>query len=663
MRRNRPTKGGGGGEGEEYNDTRKIQGQFQVLFKDKSNSRTFPGPPDAMYTDALLSCMNILTASGPATTSAETKPPPSCPASTATSGTREKALAATGYRGLQLASDWLLAHVRDPTLDRDEPREYVLYACPTGPLAEKLLTFWTESRELGWNGAHNCMPHITLVSFFKAPDEAAGKLAGLLEDVVSLKDSPDQIGLETYISPNFMGLFIEEEYASWLKTIAVKFVNKLSSLSISAEPPKKSLHITLAYQFSESLFQPLRNMAERLGSATQANWELRLYSRDSRVGDAHVHKVTHAHVPREHDELELRPGDYIYLSERACSESIDGWVEGTSWLTGITGYLPLNHTKRTAESDAWTLHSTVQIIENRVESIEEEIPRTRKPPVLSSNESLDMPDGVPTDHEPMAASEAPQMTSRQIFICRHGERVDFTFGAWIPYCFEADGCYVRRDLNMPKDIPARNIQEFHNDCPLTTLGEIQANLVGQAMRSSNVTIDVAFASPSLRCVQTLSQILQGHGSDVQIKVEPGLIEWLAWYPNGLPVWMTPEALIKAGFDIDVNYEAVVKTESLPQRENAAQYYERSFKLIEKIIEQTKGNVLIVAHAASLAACTRQLTGGRVPPAAEVTRLVQRVPYLACLTAQQGPDGWQLHPPPFPPLTHTSNSRFDWKILT
>lgn len=128
------------------------------------------------------------------------------------------------------------------------------------------------------------------------------------------------------------------------------------------EPHVKNLHLTLAYQFPSNFYQNLLELVERLDTTCANNWELRLYSRDPRLATKHVHKVIYSHSSREHDELDLRVGDYVYINSEAAQNSVDGWVEGITHHGNQIGFLPLNHTERVCETEVWKLHVTVPLV-------------------------------------------------------------------------------------------------------------------------------------------------------------------------------------------------------------------------------------------------------------------------------------------------------------
>ncbi|XP_043215535.1 protein UBASH3A homolog [Amphibalanus amphitrite] len=616
----------------------------------------------------------------------------------------EKALAATGDRGVQLASDWLLAHVNDPHIDAAEPRDFYLYLCPTGALLQQLTHFRRRAlAQCGRNGAHALLPHVTLAAPFKVPHHLVTAAAEALDQVVAchLAQLPDRWPLERYVSQNYMGLFLNDGQADVLKKMTAQLARELDRHNVQLEPQTKSLHLTMAYQFPAAHFAQLEELSKAVDPEASSVWELRLYSRDPRLHGREVHRVLYAHVPRESDELELVVGDYVYVSRDSVQSSPDGWVAATSWLTGQSGHLPLNYIQPTAESDSWTLHRAVPL---SVTALAEEGDR---PAHASSQERLrqslsslgsqsslqegaaaaDRPRSVydnvlVTDDPPVRpaapAGGAPAVRPapaaepagpRQLWVARHGERVDFTYGQWIPFCFDETGKYVQKDLNMPVTLQARpdGPKGFAKDSPITQVGRVQARLTGEAMKRHNVKIHHVFCSPSLRCAETAYFILAGLGLQQQLplRMEPGLFEWLVWYADGLPSFLSPEELRSWGFNVDTAYRPLVSVHELRERsESCEQYYARSHFVTQGVLRSTgSGNVLLVGHAATLDCCTRQQTGHQARSAAELRSFLGKIPYCSIVAMEERSGGhWHLKEAPFPPLTHSHNQRFDISIL-
>lgn len=223
---------------------------------------------------------------------------------------------------------------------------------------------------------------------------------------------------------------------------------------------------------------------------------------------------------------------------------------------------------------------------------------------------------------------------------------------------------------MPKSLPERKTgpNGFLKDCPLTNVGLLQATLLGEAWKGAKTKIHTVYCSPSLRCIQTCDSLLKGLGiaSETPINIEPGLFEWLVWYPDSLPEWLDTEELINAGFNIQKDYKPFIAVSELEEtRENCEQFYLRSSFVTKNAVQATThkgGNILLVGHAATLDVCSRELLGEKPRPPQEMTKLIQKVPYCSCVVLSQTEDAWQLLEPPCPPMTHSNNQRFDWKIL-
>lgn len=263
------------------------------------------------------------------------------------------------------------------------------------------------------------------------------------------------------------------------------------------------------------------------------------------------------------------------------------------------------------------------------------------------------------------SAESKNKGKLNLYIARHAERLDFTFGhCWWMACHDKEGNYFRANLNFPEKLPQREggVKTFEGDTALTSMGLHEALLMGSGFKEKKIPITYCYSSCAIRCVQTANQMLEGcyMAKKIKIRVEPGLFEWLGWMKNARPRWMKGKEFVKNSFNVDLNYKAIVDECNLNWEESITQYYNRHGGVIEKIIENHRdegGNVLIVAHASSLDTCSRKARGLVPRSYAEMTHLTAQVPYTSMvkLTKNENESSWQMTAPEFGVnVIHTGN---------
>ena len=146
---------------------------------------------------------------------------------------------------------------------------------------------------------------------------------------------------------------------------------------------------------------------------------------------------------------------------------------------------------------------------------------------------------------------------------------------------------------MPLSVPKRHgsPDSFYKDCPLTQMGEMQALLLGQAFHDvAGISIKHVYCSPSLRSLQTCQSVLRGllQEETTPIALEPGLFEWLAWYSDAMPQFMTPKEMTEAGLRLRDDHQYFVDFNELTdRRESAEQYYMRYHYVVQCVLRTTQ----------------------------------------------------------------------------
>lgn len=181
-----------------------------------------------------------------------------------------------------------------------------------------------------------------------------------------------------------------------------------------------------------------------------------------------------------------------------------------------------------------------------------------------------------------------------VWIARHGSRLDFVDPDWY------------RTAPNPFDPP------------LSEDGLIQARELGGRLHSEGITR--IFSSPFRRALETAHQVADV--LDLSVEIEQGACEWLnpGWFPRR-PEWNAPQELSSDFFRLVEQDNSVVSPE---YPETWEDLLKRTATTIGILTGQTRDDILIVGHGASLLGLTWALTGGEPEIDADYCALVKIV---------------------------------------
>ena len=162
-------------------------------------------------------------------------------------------------------------------------RELIVYACPTGPLAQQLSTYQIRAKqEIGANAAHRYMPHCSLTGFFHDQTHAIPLYVKALEESYQRSRSTQPQPLfqipQILFRPDFHGLILK---SNWIQHLIYSFADGVDSPTRSDDLRlKEGLHLSLAYDFLAAQHESLVQLAaEIIDIHAPVGWDLCLYER------------------------------------------------------------------------------------------------------------------------------------------------------------------------------------------------------------------------------------------------------------------------------------------------------------------------------------------------------------------------------------------------